>query len=255
MEIDWGDGRYERTAADLVPAATALVEYADVAPGQHVLDIGCGTGNASLAAASAGARVTGIDPAEGLIELARDAAAIVDEDVTFLVGSAERLPVPDAVADVALSVFGVIFADDPAVALAEARRVTRSGGTVAITTWRPTGAIAATGKALMSRMPKGEGPMPEWGNDHWVEEALLSAQLHDVEIAESTLAFRSDSPDAFLADLESDHPAWRAVIRTLSSEERGALHEEARVALHEGNEDPGKFLTTSTYALVRARVP
>jgi hypothetical protein len=66
--IDWGEGDYARTAAVLAPAAEALVEATGVAPGERVLDVGCGTGNAALAAAARGARATGVDPAERLLD-------------------------------------------------------------------------------------------------------------------------------------------------------------------------------------------
>ena len=41
--VDWGVGRYELTASDLLPAAHRLVEHADVRSGERVLDVGCGT--------------------------------------------------------------------------------------------------------------------------------------------------------------------------------------------------------------------
>ncbi|RZU18581.1 hypothetical protein EV645_0775 [Kribbella rubisoli] len=43
-DIDWGDGTYETTAADLLPAARELVDAAEVKPGEHVVDVGAGTG-------------------------------------------------------------------------------------------------------------------------------------------------------------------------------------------------------------------
>jgi ubiquinone/menaquinone biosynthesis C-methylase UbiE len=46
--VDWGVGEYERTAAELEPAARHVVELAAIAPGERVLDVACGTGNAAL---------------------------------------------------------------------------------------------------------------------------------------------------------------------------------------------------------------
>jgi ubiquinone/menaquinone biosynthesis C-methylase UbiE len=53
--FDWGVGRYEDTAARLEPVARGVVERAAPVAGEHVLDVGCGTGNAALLAAARGA--------------------------------------------------------------------------------------------------------------------------------------------------------------------------------------------------------
>jgi 2-polyprenyl-3-methyl-5-hydroxy-6-metoxy-1,4-benzoquinol methylase len=64
---DWSDGEYERTAERLAPIAEVVVDAAQIAAGERVLDVACGTGNAALAAARRGARVVGVDPAAGLV--------------------------------------------------------------------------------------------------------------------------------------------------------------------------------------------
>jgi cyclopropane fatty-acyl-phospholipid synthase-like methyltransferase len=66
-ELNWGDGNYERTARTLEPAAEVALDTAEIAPGERVLDVACGTGNAALAAAQRGARAVGVDPAEALL--------------------------------------------------------------------------------------------------------------------------------------------------------------------------------------------
>src|SRR5919199_6366535 len=101
--LDWGLGRYEDTAARLEPAARAVVERAAPAAGEHVLDVGCGTGNAALLAAARGARVTGVDPAPRLLDVAREEAAARGLDATFTAGEAAALPLGDGEADVVLS--------------------------------------------------------------------------------------------------------------------------------------------------------
>src|SRR3954466_13327935 len=73
--VDWSVGEYERTAAELEPAARHVVERAAIAPGERILDLACGTGNAALLAAAAGARVTGLDAASRLGGGARARAA------------------------------------------------------------------------------------------------------------------------------------------------------------------------------------
>ena len=60
-----GVGHYESTAEQIPPAARAVVDAAAIGTGEHVLDLGCGTGNAALLAAEHTGRVTGVDPARG----------------------------------------------------------------------------------------------------------------------------------------------------------------------------------------------
>lgn len=94
--LDWGIGHYETTAEQLFPAARAVTESAAIRPGEHVLDLGCGTGNAALLAAGHSGEVTGVDPAPRLLEVARARAASAGKKVTFLPGEAASLPVSDA---------------------------------------------------------------------------------------------------------------------------------------------------------------
>ena len=69
---DWGLGRYELIAAEIEPVARRVVSMAAPLEGRRVLDVACGTGNAALLAAEAGASVTGLDQASRLIDVARE---------------------------------------------------------------------------------------------------------------------------------------------------------------------------------------
>src|SRR4051795_733952 len=110
--LDWSLGRYERTAEQLLPAARLVVERAAPSAGDRVVDVGCGTGNAALLAAERGARVTGVDPAARLLDVAREEASAGGLDATFVEGDAAAIPLDYGEADLVLSVFGVIFAPD-----------------------------------------------------------------------------------------------------------------------------------------------
>ena len=81
--LDWSVGHYESTADQLLPAAGVVVRSAALRTGERVLDLGCGTGNAALLAAEHSSRVTGVDPAERLLEVARARAAAEHKNVTF----------------------------------------------------------------------------------------------------------------------------------------------------------------------------
>lgn len=107
--------------------ARLVVQMAAVSDSDRVVDIGCGPGNAVRAAASRGARVTGVDPATVMLGLARiltrDRAAI-----TWAQGSAEDLPLPDDSATVVWSAATVHHWADVTAGLAEVRRVLCAGG-------------------------------------------------------------------------------------------------------------------------------
>lgn len=171
-ELNWGDGNYERTARTLEPAAEVALDTAEIAPGERVLDVACGTGNAALAAAQRGARAVGVDPAEALLTIARDRATAVGADAEFIVGGALDLPVADAAFDAVVSVFGVIFAADADGAAAELLRATRPEGRAVLTSWVPSGPTSAVGRALVSALPASAAAPARWGDPERAREML-----------------------------------------------------------------------------------
>jgi SAM-dependent methyltransferase len=115
------------------PARAAVAAAARVGPGMRVLDIGCGSGEFCALAAERGATAAGLDAAPGMIAIAR--RHLPDADLR--VGPMEQLPWTDASFDVVTAFNALQFAADYAVALAEAARVTRPGGDVAVCGWGP----------------------------------------------------------------------------------------------------------------------
>jgi SAM-dependent methyltransferase len=118
-------------AAFGAPAREAVALAAGIEADTSLLDLGCGSGEFCARAAAYGARVCGIDAAEGLVEIARQRVPNAD----LRVGAIERLPWPDDSFDVVTGFNVFQFAADFVAALAEARRVTRRGGRVAICNW------------------------------------------------------------------------------------------------------------------------
>jgi ubiquinone/menaquinone biosynthesis C-methylase UbiE len=119
-----------------IPAAK-LVKFAQVAPGQRLLDVACGTGVVAVTAARRGAKVSGLDLSPVLLERAQHNASVAAVDSDFIEGDAEALPYPDASFDVVLSQYGHIFAPRPVVVLKEMLRVLKVGGRLAFSTWPP----------------------------------------------------------------------------------------------------------------------
>jgi SAM-dependent methyltransferase len=256
--MDWGTGRYERIAAQLLPAAEVLIAAAAPAPGERVVDIGCGTGSATLLAAQAGALATGVDPSTRLLEVA-GAVAERQELATaeFRSGDASCLPLPDASADLTLSAFGVIFAPDPEEAAAEISRVLRTPGRLVLSAWLPGGPLAAVmgarAQALAAVGAEGPPQSLAW-HDAAVLGDLFSPLGFSVESERHELVFLDDSPGAFVAAELRDHPAWIAAYGTLEPHgAMDALTERAVAILTEANEDPGAFKITSEYVIAVLR--
>jgi SAM-dependent methyltransferase len=227
-----------------------------VASGERVLDVGCGTGNASLAAARRGAIVTGVDPAPRLVEVATRRAADEGLRATFSSGNATDLPFETGSFDAALSVFALIFADDAERASGEIARVVRPGGRIVLTTWRPIGPVHEVGRlvrnaAVARNTELGVRSAPAWGEAEFVRKMFEGRGR--VTLTERLLPIRAASADAWLADLLEHHPVWRAVGRLVGPESaawRDVCDASLRI-LREGNEDPAAFCVTSRYFVVR----
>lgn len=255
--IDWSLGAYERSAAALESVSDLVVARAAVGPGDRVLDIACGTGNAALKAAALGASVTGVDLAPRLVLVAKQRARTAGLDVSFLTGDARELPVRDASADVVLSVFGVVFVPDPAQVAAEIVRVLAPGGRALITAWVRTGALADTGAAIARAVGDGVGGRPTTddgsGRMDWTDPAAVAACFdgHDVDLAmaEEEVVFTAESPDAWEADQAEHHPLWIAAREQLGDDRFRELDRRLVDILHDANEDPQGFRVTSRYVI------
>ena len=131
-------GRWSRRVAERFIADLA------VPAGAQWVDVGCGTGAVTdaILRSAAPASVLGVDPSEPFVRFAR--AQVTDPRASFAVGDGAALPVRDATADAAVSGLVLNFVSDPVAMLAEMRRVTRAGGSVAIYVWD-----YADGMALM----------------------------------------------------------------------------------------------------------
>jgi ubiquinone/menaquinone biosynthesis C-methylase UbiE len=130
---------WERAAAQynatFAPASAgfvdALLDAAGVGVATRLLDVCCGTGVVTVAAAGRGADARGVDFSAAMLGEARRAHA----QLRFDEGDAEALPYADGSFEVVVSNFGIHHIAHSDRAMAEARRVLRPGGRLAITNW------------------------------------------------------------------------------------------------------------------------
>jgi ubiquinone/menaquinone biosynthesis C-methylase UbiE len=111
-------------------------------PGERILDVGCGTGRYVLALADRGANPVGIEPSAGMLAFAIARCAAYSSPA-FARGVAESLPFTSGVFDAAISVTTLEFVGDLDAALAEAARVTKSGGRLVLGVLNARGPWAA----------------------------------------------------------------------------------------------------------------
>lgn len=130
--------RRERLTDQVTPK---LLAHLEAKAGESILDVGCGGGHQSIAAAEAvGAEglVVGYDLSAPLLDLARTRAGEKHAtNVTFLVGDAQTAELEGGPFDAAMSQFGVMFFDEPAAAFANIREHVMPGGRLAFACWQP----------------------------------------------------------------------------------------------------------------------
>jgi SAM-dependent methyltransferase len=237
-------GRYS------APLAPKLADFAGVAPGQRVLDVGCGPGalTAVLAERLGAGAVTAVDPSEEFVAAARERHPAV----TIERAAAERLPFADREFDAALAELVVHFMSDPVVGLREMARVARGGGVVAACVWDHAG---------------GNGPLsPFWDAARTLDPAVRDesqlAGAREGHLAELFERAGLDEIEAGSLSVEVEHPSfddwWEpfllgvgpagAFVAGLDADRQGRLRELCRETI-----PPSPFVLPARAWAVRGR--
>jgi SAM-dependent methyltransferase len=170
----WASGDYPSMVETfLLPLGPRLVEACGIGPGMNVLDVGAGTGNASIPAAKAGANVTASDLTPELFDAGRGRAGTEGVELEWVEADAESLPFEDGSYDVVMSSIGAMFAPHHQVVADEMVRVCRPGGTIGMLNWTPEGMIGALFKTMgpfAPPPPPGAQPPPLWGSEEHVKQ-------------------------------------------------------------------------------------
>src|SRR3954451_16913106 len=91
----WAAGNFDEISKLILDVGKGVVARADIQDGMTVLDIACGTGNATTPAALAGGKCTGLDMARELFDAARANAAAAGVEIDWVQGDPEDLPFED----------------------------------------------------------------------------------------------------------------------------------------------------------------
>ena len=220
----WASGDFAVIAARIVLVSERLADAAGLRAGWRVLDVACGNGNATLAAARCGAHALGVDYVPELLEGGRRRAAAERLDVEFRLGDAEDLPVPDASFDAVLSVFGAMFAPDHQRTAGEIVRVTRPGGTVGLASWTPDGFVGEMFGVIARHVPGPPGiesPLL-WGTEQHLA-SLFGEAATDIRSVPRTFTLRFTSPEVFVADYRRWYGPTIKAFEALGEDGRAAL--------------------------------
>ena len=222
----WSEGDFAIVATSAVIVGERLCETVDILPGERVLDVACGSGNTTLAAARrAGAgNVVGIDYVPELLERGRERAAAERLEIEFAEGDAEQLPFEDGSFDVVLSTFGVMFAPDQEQTAAELLRVCRPGGRIGLANWIPEGFIGQMFATIVKHTPPPPGLVPPilWGTEDRLRE-LFGDRIAELRVERQQHIFRALSPDDWLRFMRTYFGPTKVAFERVGEEGEAAL--------------------------------
>ena len=198
----------------LAPVLELLIAAAALRPGEHVLDVGCGTGPTTGAAARAvrpGGTVTGLDLAPELVAEAQ--RRVSEPETRWVSGDATTVDLPPGAFDVVISRFGVMFFADPVAAFGHLAELVRPGGRLAMAVWPPRHEVeqfevphAAARSALdaagvdYEQPDPGRGPF-SLGSATALRDLLTGTGWSQVEVVTHTRPLPVGGPDADLVEV------------------------------------------------------
>lgn len=219
---DWAAIQEGQSAA-MYPAVLDALALPD---GGSILDIGCGTGVFSEVAKERGLHVVGIDASEAFVERAKRRVG----GTTFVSGEMEELPFPDETFDAAAGCNSFQYAASPVNAIREARRVVKTGGTVAIAVWGPAerceaaSHIKAIGALLPPPPPGAPGPFA-LSNANALQTLLRDAGLKPEGVREVAVDWHYRDEEEALRGMMSAGPGIRARLHAGEEATREALRQ------------------------------
>jgi len=230
----WNGDSGNRWAADadrrdriLAPIAEELLSAAALTEGENVLDLGCGCGATTIAAAErcAPGAAIGIDVSAPMLDLARQRAG---DTAVFLEADAQTHHFGPGTFDVVISRFGTMFFDDPTAAFTNIARSVSAGGRLCITTWQALVAnewLLVPGTVLLRY-----GTLPQQSSDEpgmfaqadptLVTRVLEQAGWRDITVTPRDIPLRLGDDGADATEYLADVGVARRVLETVAEADR-----------------------------------
>jgi ubiquinone/menaquinone biosynthesis C-methylase UbiE len=249
QQTAWASGDYAVVGTTLQLVGEELAEACDLRWDQTVLDVAAGNGNATLAAARRGGKVTSTDYVGTLLERGAERARAERLNVEFRQADAEALPFADGSFDVVLSTFGVMFAPHQAKAASELARVCRSGGTIGMANWTPAGFIGQLFKTLGGHLPPPTGVQSpsRWGSEE-VLRSMFADTYSNMVIMPKMFNFRYRSPAHFIEVFRTWYGPVHKAFAALGEEQGRAFENELTELLRSLNRGgPDALVVPSEY--------
>ena len=252
----WSAGDYAALSEYIADVGERVVERAGVEAGMTVLDVACGTGNAAIPAARAGARVTGLDLVPELLDAGREKAEAAGVEIDWVEGDAEELPFEDGAFDRLFSTFGHMFAPRHRRVADEMTRVCREGGVIATCNWTPEGTVGDIFRVSSSYMPSPPdfaSPPILWGTEGHVRE-MFGAAATDFAFERHLTTVEWESIEAF-ADFFMERFGPLVTARNMLGAHFEELRQEIIAIWAERNEaDDGGLRLPQEYLLSIVRL-
>jgi SAM-dependent methyltransferase len=262
----WEKGDFTRIATALRGSGEALVGRLGVGDGMAVLDLGCGDGTTAVPAARLGAEVLGVDIAANLVAAGKARAAAEGLDnLRFEQGDASDLSgIEDDRFDLALSVFGAMFAPRPDDVAKEMVRVAKPGGRVVMANWIPgdptlVAQILRIATAYSPPPPEGFVSPMTWGDPEVVTERFVGAGVpaDQVTFDRGTWNFEYEGSPTELVEIYRDYygPTMNAFAAAGAAGREAELRAELdELFAAENRADDGTSIA-ATFLLVNVMCP
>jgi ubiquinone/menaquinone biosynthesis C-methylase UbiE len=245
----WSSGDYAIVGTTLQIVGEELCEALDIRPGQKVLDVAAGNGNASLAAARRWCDVIATDYVPALLDRARERALADRLSVEFREADAESLPFPDGSFDIVVSTFGVMFTPDQERAAAELIRVCRQGGKIGLANWTPEGFIGQLFKTIGKYLPPPVGIKSPalWGTRTRIAE-LFEPHASSIASRQRNFVFRYRSPEHWLDVFKTYYGPVLKAFAGLDAPQQSALERDLKALVGRFNRSgDGAMVVPSEY--------